>query len=160
MFEHIERCHRQEILPCINGFWFELLGYLVRISKTEDLNSDNLRLRVLYRLLMGLEGIVENDDSQSTPEIDPEMRQRAISVLEAIRDNPRAEKDNWHINPVTLPPVERVDEKELERWIRNMPDDYLKKLLCRGLEMEELYLDYFVEYEPPGNGTQIDFDYL
>lgn len=109
---------------------------------------------------MGLEGIVENDDSQSTPEIDPEMRQRAISVLEAIRDNPRAEKDNWHINPVTLPPVERVDEKELERWIRNMPDDYLKKLLCRGLEMEELYLDYFVEYEPPGNGTQIDFDYL
>lgn len=368
-----------------------LLGYLDRIAQTEDLNYDNLRLRVLYRLLMGLEAIIEKDNQKDSPEIDPEMRQKTISVLEAIRDNPRAvedtkrhkgkgiggrveqiigklhppeeavqtqtmegnaesestetdesllrralfeldftlqlevarkevdigapvvpiiapaplaagpgllrdrlcsefnlppewlvtldlaeamsytsyswtgnwiirsvldqlhlnakseeleefaellareythseivislenrgsqplqttaeflnnwldfadqlvrmintrrsdgglrrvwlflisdelppvENDNWYINPVTLPPVERVDEKELERWLRNLPDDYLKKLygkflpsyrpmwplevireVCRELEMEEVYLNYFVEYEPPGNGT-------
>ncbi len=74
-------------------YYGPLLGYLDRISQTEDLNYDNLRLRVLYRMLMGLENIVENDNQKDSPEIDPEMRMRTISVLEAIHDNPRAGED-------------------------------------------------------------------
>lgn len=32
LFEHIERCHRQETLPIINGFWHELNNHLERLN--------------------------------------------------------------------------------------------------------------------------------
>jgi len=70
-----------------------LLGYLDRISRLDDLNYDNLRLRVLYRLLMGMEAILKGDNAASAPAIDEAQREEAHEALQRIRATPRAAAD-------------------------------------------------------------------
>jgi hypothetical protein len=89
LFEHIERCHRQEILPVINGFWYELNGYL------ERLNPERTPHRFFLFINDRACGQFEYKLEQFYPESLDALPAKVVQLLPSIKRVKRNDVDMW-----------------------------------------------------------------
>lgn len=117
LFEHIERCHRQEILPCINGFWFELNGYLQRLNPQQTPHRFFLFIndRACEQFEYQLQQFYPQNTGMSAPEV--------VQLLPSIRRVKQEDLNLWMSKIFDA----GLDYRELWKLLKDKSDHILEE---------------------------------